>query len=317
VIPRLLLAGIFLGVCAQALDIKKPYDPRPLMKKLEARESRIHFLVFGDAKHSPHFSTVLEKADSLRPQFVITTADLVQKGGGSAGVKSYAKLDKQGGWFFRKYPTWPSFGNHENVGGEDSVENFKDFFGLEPYYTFSYANALFIALGWAPKVKDDPIKFKWLESILKKARGKHVFVFQHRPHYTVGKKTYSDVEGKETKTTRLFTKYGVRAVFSGHDHIYYRTVRGGVNYVISAGAGAGIYPLDRESDAIKGDVYYGKDPAAQNRRGAYRFHFADGRPDQKLNSALYYVVSIKVNGKKVSLTMIDAKDGKIWDQADL
>lgn len=308
------LFTLFLFGGGEVPGLENPYDPRPLMPKPGDQKSQFHFLVFGDAKHSPYFSTVLKKADSLNPEFAITTADLVQKGGGKSGAKSYAKLDKQGGWFFRKYPTWPTFGNHEDGGGSDSAQNFKEFFGLDPYYSFTYANSVFIALGWTPKVKDNPEIFQWLESQLKKAKGKHIFVFQHRPHYTVGKKTYSDVAGKRTKTTRLFAKYRVRAVFSGHDHIYYRTVRDGVNYVISAGAGASIYPLSREKDAVQGDVYYGKETGSGK---GYRFHFGSGRPDQKLDSAIYYVVSIKVDGEKVSLTMIDAKDGKIWDQTDL
>ena len=66
---------------------KNPYNPEPLMKQLKAEKgknpSNIHFLVFGDSKGSKYFPHVLKRADSLQPDFCITTADLVNKGGGA------------------------------------------------------------------------------------------------------------------------------------------------------------------------------------------------------------------------------------------
>ena len=43
----------------------------------------------------------------------------------------------------------------------------------------------------------------------------------------------------------MMVKYGVRAVFAGHNHIYYHTTKDGVEYYISGGAGA---PLDATPD---------------------------------------------------------------------
>jgi len=111
IVPLLSLL-ITVSGCTQMVVIpeaKGPYDPRPLMAKLTAKnkdnKDRMHFLVFGDSKHSPRLQTVLKRADALTPEFCITTADLVKTGGGSQGVKDYQKLDKEAGWFFKKYPT--------------------------------------------------------------------------------------------------------------------------------------------------------------------------------------------------------------------
>ena len=187
--------------------------------------------------------------------------------------------------------------------------------GLTPWVQFLLfiskgALSKFIALPW-PKIKDDPKKLSWLKKELKAAEGKHIFVYKHRPDYTVGKKSYEDVEGKETATTKLYDKYNVTAVFSGHDHTYYRTKRNGTVYIISAGAGATIYELKREKDALKGDVYYGK---LTDEDGAYKFHAADGT-ETPIAKAMYYVLSVKVDGEKVSIEMIDEKTGKVWDKA--
>jgi len=311
---------------------KAPYNPELGMQKLrnenEIKDATgkitlkkpIHFLVFGDSKGSKHLKSVLKRADLLNPQFCLTTADLVNKGGGDIGVELYKDLDKDAGWFFRKYPTWPTLGNHE-VGGPKSntgqenydsgVKNFGDFFGLkEPLYSFDYGNAKFIALDWI-KASKSPERIEWLENELKEARTKdmHIFVFKHRPYYTVGHKNYNDVEGKSTVVTELFTKYKVDAVFSGHDHIYYRTLRGGVNYIVSAGAGATIYDLKREGDAIDGDAYYGRTKDMDSEE--FKFHPASGE-ESFFHKSMFFVVSVKVDGGKVTFEMIDAK-GKTWD----
>jgi hypothetical protein len=276
----------------------------------------MHFLVFGDSKGSKYFPKVLKRADALKPDFCITTADLVNTGGGKKGKVDYAKLDKMGGWFMRKYAMWPTVGNHEEYGGKDAIKNFTNFFGMkEIMYSFEYGNAKFIALGW-PKINSDKGKMAWLEKELKSAKGKHIFIYKHRPHYTLGNKSYKDVEGKATAITKLYQKYKVTAVFSGHDHIYFRTKRDSVNYIISAGAGAPIYPLIREKDAIKGDVYYGRTSESKVGKPAYKFHHLDGS-ETKLKEAMFYVLSVKIVGNKVSIEMIDEKTGKVWDKADL
>jgi hypothetical protein len=309
---------------------KAPYNPKPGMQQLRNKNEKMrsngkiklrkpmHFLVFGDSKGSEHLQDVLKRADLLEPQFCLTTADLVNKGAGEIGEQLYKDLDNESGWFFRKYPTWPTLGNHEVSGSKENtgeenyasgVENFGDFFGLkDPFYSFTYGNAKFIALDWA-KVSESQEKFDWLEKELKEAQGMHIFIFKHRPNYTVGNKSYSDVEGKSTVATELYTKYKVTAVFSGHDHLYYRTLRNGVNYIVSSGAGAYIYELKREDDAIPGDAYYGREVENKNE---FRFHPSKGE-DIKFNKAMYYVLSVKVRRKKVTFEMIDTK-GKTWDK---
>ncbi len=316
ILPLLVLAAFY----TKGQKAVNPYNPIPKMEALKKEKgenpTEMHFLVFGDSKGSIHFPDVLKRADALQPEFCITTADLVNRGAGERGKVDYKLLDSMGGWFMRKYPMWPTVGNHEEAGGGDGIANFTNFFGMEKtMYSFEYGNAKFIALPW-PKVKNDSLKLGWLEQELKSANGKHIFIYKHRPHYTVGAKSYKDVEGEETPTTKLFDKYKVTAVFSGHDHLYYRTKRNTTTYIISAGAGAPIYPLKREADAIKGDVYYGKRTNKELKEGVapYKFIGAGGSVTD-LPKAMYYVLSVKIKGNSVSIEMIDEKTGKVWDKA--
>ncbi|NND09334.1 MAG: hypothetical protein HKN87_23420 [Saprospiraceae bacterium] len=302
-------------------QIEAPYNPIPLMDSMDFDEKKgYHFLVFGDSKHSAHLQDVLGQSDKLKPDFCLTTADLVDKGAGPRGVLEYQMLEDTAGWFFRKYPTWTTLGNHEiydsnkHANYQSGAQNFADFFGLsDPTYSFDFANARFIAMDW-PEIDKDPAKLVWLENELKSAEGKHIFIFRHRPFYTVGTKSHFEVDGKPSLSTKLFKKYNVSAVFSGHDHIYYRTFRDQVYYVISAGAGAFIYPLDRESEAISGDVYYGRMPgrsADGKLFSSFKYRHASGH-ETFLDQALYYLVSVKVKGNRIKIRMIDS-DGKVWD----
>jgi hypothetical protein len=354
---------------AGEVSLEGVYDPRPGMAALEASKTKatptrspnrkrtirpgagshpitqMQFQVFGDSKLNPPFVEVLNRADALNPDFCITTADLVSIGAGETGIKQYAELDKQGGWFFKKYPTWPTIGNHElswnksdplkDQDHADGYHNFASFFNIDqPKYSFTYGNAKFIAMDW-PKIEAGTPEFAWLENELKTGAGKHLFIFKHRPYYTVGNKTTSDVAGEASAVTRLFSKYKVDAVFSGHDHIYYRTKRDGVYYVISAGAGAPIYPLKREFQALEADVYYGKNTQLKPGTGkknytsvderredledgeGYRFHSGQGKPDVEFPDPMHYVLSVEIDGPKVSFAMIDAKEGKVWDTFSL
>ena len=174
------LMGVFLVSSCKKEDVN-PYNPESKMERLKKEKGEnppeMHFLVFGDSKGSKHFPDVLKRADSLQPDFCITTADLVNVGGGEQGVIDYKKLDSMGGWFMRKYAMWPTVGNHEEAGGDDGISNFKNFFGMKKaMYSFDYGNAKFIALPW-PRVKKDTAKLAWLEEELKAAKGKHIFIY--------------------------------------------------------------------------------------------------------------------------------------------
>jgi len=263
------------------MDEISPFDPKPLMKKVEERikTDKYRFAVLGDTKHATQFPALVKLIDEqFVPDFVLTTGDMVQAGGGKVGPGYWEKLAMDTGSAMQKRPWWPAIGNHEIAGSpivlrkelddEDvlkqnqtvGTENFLKFYNLDrEYYSFTFRNAVFIALPFKyPKGESE----KWLKEELEAARAakKHIFVFNHAPFYTVGGKSKTEIGNKETSVTKLFQEYGVLGVFSGHDHGYYRTVRGGIPYVISAGGGAKIYPATRLKEALPEDVYYFGEP---------------------------------------------------------
>ena len=338
-----------------------PFDPKPLMAKVEERvqTDKYRFAVLGDVKHATTFPPLVQFMDEeYRPDFVFTTGDMVRSGGGRSGADYWQRFAKDSGGVLRERPWWPVVGNHELAGTPahiiwheddpdadepppelDGVSNFKHFYGLEQqYYAVNFRNAVFLALPFPmPKGESE----KWLKDELKKASaaGKHIFVINHVPFFTIGQKSKSQVPNKETKFTELFSEYHVRAVFSGHDHSYYRTIRNGVPYVISAGGGATIYPGLRLSEALQDDVYYcaappakkakdtkggaadktvpAKDPKDQvaakmpPAKGKYICHNgATGWADKVSDKVDQFVVIVDVDGPKVTMLCVTAKGEK-------
>lgn len=295
------------------------FDPRPLMDALRRRKGaqagkKMHFLVFGDSKLSPKFKTLLRYADTLKPDFVLMTGDYVEAGAGPGGRRQWDEFAEQAGWFLKKYPSWPVYGNHEGKSVpkgkyKDGVENFRAFFGVDRQYSFDYGNARFLVL--AAGYSFDNAQFAWTEKELKSARGRHVFISHHYPMYGPGK--YASITAnRPTKATRLFTKYRVVAHFSGHDHGYYHTTRDGVRYIISSGGGAGVYWVSRPEVILPTDVYY-------YRKGKYKGPYFIHRPgfkDVTFDTQMLYVVSIKIEGARVTMRMLDTK-GREWDRAVL
>ena len=316
-----------------------PFDPAPLMAKLAERitTDRYTFAVLGDTKHAAAFPKKMIPfiQETLKPDFVLTTGDMVQSGGGSVGPGCWEKLSLEAGAEMKQRPWWPAIGNHELAGdplaklsgksadekrtlaaqhAEMGTELFKAFYHLpNVYYSFPFRNAVFIALPWQyPKGE----ALAWLEKELQGAQnaGKLIFVFNHCPFFTVGEKKVEHLPGKPNEVTALFDKYGVLAVFSGHDHIYHRTIRNGVAYIISAGGGAKIYKLFRRQEALPEDVYYGHNPDPDAPAGEqYVLVNGSTKTEKKFAASESFACLIQVDGKRVTLKAM-ACSGETWDE---
>lgn len=116
-----------------------------------------------------------------------------------AGVKFYASL-----------------GNHDNPN-----ERLYKLFNMNGanYYTFKKGNVRFFVLD---SNYMDPKQLAWLEEQLHDAGDKDWKIcYFHHPLYSSGKTHGSSVELRSL-IEPMFIKYGVDAVFSGHDHVYER-----------------------------------------------------------------------------------------------
>ncbi len=216
----------------------------------------VRFCIYGDTRdgHAMH-RQVVALMTKQEPEFVIQTGDLTNN-----GSKALWKIyDEITGPLRARVPFYIARGNHDPSGPTYEAHMTAPFTsGNKYYYSFDRGNAHFIALSIDEETPYSPTsaQYKWLVSDLDKTRTTkpaHIFVFFHVAPYSIGAHG-SDLNVRKTLCP-LFTKYGVRAVFTGHDHNYYHTKRDGVTYIVTGGGGAPLYPVDPGKGAISGDVY--------------------------------------------------------------
>ncbi len=313
------------GAPAATPALTKPYNPTALTQRSSdlCTDDRFTFAVFGDSYARQPLVSLLKMVDARRPALVVTVGDMVVEGGGEKGPGEWRKLSERAGWFFRAHPTWPVIGNHEISKDYDSgVSNYLKFYGLKDQnFSFTFRKSKFIVLGY-PKdnLVDAPIQIAYLRGELAdRDKYDHVFVFRHVPFFTVGGKEASQVPNKQTELIKLLDDAHVTATFTGHDHYYYRTRRNGVNHIISGGAGAGIYDLQRLAEQAPGDAYMGVSAAEDQ----VMLH-VPGRVDRSMPFKGYYqsgdellfAVFVHVSGKDITAEAV-SMSGEVWDSFPL
>ena len=211
--------------------------------ELPNRADSLKFIVFGDfgTGNRPQYELGVQMASlhsrfpfemaatvgdnlygSQRPQDFRTKFEVPYKPLLDAGVKFYASL-----------------GNHD--GRE---QRYYKLFNMDGQLYYSYKapkqDVRFIALETTYLT---PVQVKWLEEELKSSREEWKIVYFHHPLYSSGGTHGSDLKLRETLEP-LFVKYGVSVVFSGHDHIYERTLpQKGIQYFVT-GSGGQLRPGD-------------------------------------------------------------------------
>ena len=100
-------------------------------------------------------------------------------------------------------------------------------------------------------------------------------------------------------------KYHPRAVFCGHDHLYFRTTRDGVTYIVTGGGGAPPYHPENARISLPDDVFV-KDVDSL------------GRPltEAEYAASIYHAVRLEVNGPRVTGTVL-RPDGSVIDRFTL
>jgi calcineurin-like phosphoesterase family protein len=129
-----------------------------------------------------------------------------------------------------KVTFYATLGNHD-----DTNQRFYTPFNMagKRYYSFKKGNVRFFALD---SNYMDPVQLAWLEAELKNSGSDWKIAYFHHPLYSSG------MHGSQTDLrvilVPLFLKYGVDAVFSGHEHFYQRIKpQDGIYYFVSGAAG--------------------------------------------------------------------------------
>jgi predicted phosphodiesterase len=202
-------------------------------------QTEFTFVVLGDTRTQHHIHrAVVERIQTLAPDFVLHTGDLVEFGNDAHEWETFFEIEQE---LMTHTPFFSTLGNHEG----NSPYYFDLFYlpGNERWYSFDYGNARFLCLkvnsiwGFGPGSE----QYVWLEETLAANTQPWLFVYFHIPPYT---STQSSLEDTVRRTlTPLFEQYGVDVVFTGHEHNYERNRVNSVTYVVTGGGGAPLYPM--------------------------------------------------------------------------
>ncbi|HEY0379878.1 MAG TPA: metallophosphoesterase [Pyrinomonadaceae bacterium] len=207
----------------------------PVSVSLPMKEGSVRFAVIGDTgtgtKKQQEVADMMVRYKSAFPfEFVLMMGDNLYNGESAEDYKTkfedvYRTLLDDNVKFYA------TLGNHD-----ESNQRFYKYFNMngEEYYRFTKGNVAFYSLN---SNYMDKKQLKWLENELAKDTAQWKIAFFHHPPYSSGGKHGSDTALREV-VEPLFLKYGVNAVFAGHEHFYERIKpQKGIYYFISGAGG--------------------------------------------------------------------------------
>jgi hypothetical protein len=199
----------------------------------------LRFAVIGDRTGTAiegKYERALASIERLKPEFSITVGDMIE--GYTADTTEMARM-------WRGYhdiikvlsaPVHFTPGNHD-ITQPAMLGAYERNIG-KPYHSFDARGVHFIVLDTSRYMSAEALpkeEMNWLAADLEANRNtRYILVFYHVPLWRQGV-----AAGKSDPLHSLFVKYGVDAVFTGHDHMYYSGTYDGIAYTgVGASAGA-------------------------------------------------------------------------------
>jgi len=242
-------------------------------------DGRFSFVVYGDTRDNPtlqastrpdHLAVSAAVLGETDASFLLNTGDLALNilavSGDDRGYTEFFEVERQ---LLANRPVFTVIGNHETIDTSDfdAIMNAPGFDGSpHPYYASVEWGQVHVAFvdafegpptslgfgGRAPAVS--PSQLAWLESDLANAResGRIVFLVAHQGPYSHSNdaSAHGGSPDVRDRVVPLMLRYGVRAVFAGHDHYYQRGHEGCVDYFVVGGGGAPMYEPDASAPGV-------------------------------------------------------------------
>ena len=264
---------------------------------LPNQKDSVHFAVIGDTgtggSDQMHIAQRLTAMRNTFPfEIVLMMGDNLY---GNEGPRDFEKKFEvpYKALLDAKVKFYASLGNHD----EANQTKYKPFnMNDKKYYTFKPPNGSVRFFALDSNYMDQE-QLAWLEKELAASQSDWKIMFFHHPLYSSGASHGSDTSLRD-QLEPLFIKYGVDAVFAGHEHFYERIKpQKGIYYFISGGA----------AKLREGDVNTRSELTAKSYDSGYHFMLVE------LGKDTMYFQTINQDGKTVdsgSLTRFSDVDKK-------
>ena len=233
----------------KSLFISKKFPTLPC-NKLEA----LNFVFLSDTQNSTgHLKSISKRIGEIHKisplHFIIHGGDFVTKGGSEKMWKNYFEMR----FNHSNIPLIPVIGNHEyynDLQNGTLTSNYKKYMGNNSQTTkghsllsFPHFNLIRLNSNFDKLTKEEQEEQeKWLEESLelsKENNKKIIICFHHSPFSSVSSSSNYHVQRLRKGFVPLFEKYNenIIIVLSGHKHLYERSIKNKVHYLVSGPAG--------------------------------------------------------------------------------
>ncbi|NOZ87767.1 MAG: metallophosphoesterase family protein [Deltaproteobacteria bacterium] len=211
------------------------------------QDEDVEIAVFGDDRsndedHHLVVQTILKDS----PALVVNTGDMVPYGKNDDDWRNFFKIEAD---LVRNTPMYPVMGNHESA--LEGSFKFGSYFGgmlkkdQAAYYSFEFGPVHGVVLDTNRDLEQGSDQLNWLEtdleSVSHRKKQPALLAFFHHPLYTFS--NHDPEKQLREILLPIFQKYGVDAVFWGHNHCYERFSIKGVPYITTGGGGAPLYSV--------------------------------------------------------------------------
>ncbi len=164
--------------------------------------------------------------------------------------------------------------------------------GNERWYRVDYHLLTLLVLDSNSSMAPGAEQYEWLRTELRSQRNRFTMVALHHAPLTSGPHGQLRADGTPVEwaidegrrfLVPLFEMYGVDVVLTGHDHLYERSEKDGIVYIVTGGGGAPLYPVN----------------SVEN-------------PYQQVVVAAHHYVALDIDAGGIELTAID-EDGAVID----
>jgi acid phosphatase type 7 len=197
------------------------------------------FAIVGDThvgSAGSAYETFIAAIDQQKINVIIHLGDAIDRPGNASQWAEFERITGTGKTLYL-IP-----GNHD-VDSTRSLATYLSLFGRS-YYSVPEGDTLLVMLNTEIPGEQSQItgeQFEWLDGELRKPF-KYKFVFLHEPPFPVFPGHGLDKRrDARDRLHELFVRNGVSLVVSGHDHVYNKSLRDGIIYVIASGGGGKFY----------------------------------------------------------------------------
>lgn len=228
-----ILAFVGLCICIKSIHAQTPSENKPFFI-VQLSDPQIGFFKDSTTVEIARYKKAVSIINRTHPDFVVITGDLVNNAGSKDQLEQFRRVTAM---IDPNIPVFLTPGNHDvgNTPDEKSIEYYKSLFGYDRF-SFMHKGIRFIGFNTSLANQKAPgdlreEQYTWLVSELKRSKeARQIIILGHIPlfldsasepdlYYDKAKTELKNMETPEReKYLKLFAKYHVNAVFTGHMH---------------------------------------------------------------------------------------------------